>query len=56
MNDNILDRGKIKWQPAFFLPLAFEMQPTMFKDQQRQPYSWRFYFCFNREHLFIYNI
>jgi hypothetical protein len=32
----IRDRGKIKWQPASFLPLAFEMQRSMFKDQERQ--------------------
>jgi hypothetical protein len=30
------DRGKIKWQPASFLPLGFEMTRAMFKDQQRQ--------------------
>ncbi|WP_423800773.1 YolD-like family protein [Neobacillus sp. SAB-20_R2A] len=33
----IRDRGKIKWQPASFIPLAFEMQRAMFKDQERQP-------------------
>ncbi len=33
----IRDRGKIKWQPASFIPLAFEMQRTMYKDQERQP-------------------
>nr|WP_257962615.1 YolD-like family protein [Bacillus halotolerans] len=33
----IRDRGKLKWQPASFLPLAFEMQREMFKDQERQP-------------------
>jgi len=32
----IRDRGKLKWQPASFLPLAFEMQREMFKDQERQ--------------------
>ncbi|TWE08765.1 YolD-like protein [Neobacillus bataviensis] len=32
----IRDRGKRKWQPASFLPLAFEMQREMFKDQERQ--------------------
>lgn len=31
----IRDRGKLKWQPASFLPLAFEMQREMFKDQER---------------------
>lgn len=33
----IRDRGKLKWQPASFLPLAFEMQRDIFKDQERQP-------------------
>jgi hypothetical protein len=33
----IRDRGKIKWQPASFMPLGFEMTRTMFKDQERQP-------------------
>ncbi|WP_378585107.1 YolD-like family protein [Neobacillus sp. GCM10023253] len=33
----IRDRGKLKWQPASFLPLAFEMQRSMFKDQERLP-------------------
>ena len=33
----IRDRGKIKWQPASFIPLAFEMQRSMYKDQERQP-------------------
>ncbi|MBT2736590.1 YolD-like family protein [Bacillus sp. ISL-7] len=32
----VRDRGKLKWQPASFLPLAFEMQREMFKDQERQ--------------------
>ena len=32
----IRDRGKLKWQPASFLPLAFEIQREMFKDQERQ--------------------
>jgi hypothetical protein len=31
----IRDRGKLKWQPASFLPLAFEMQREMFKNQER---------------------
>lgn len=31
----IRDRGKLKWQPASFLPLAFEMTSEMFKDQAR---------------------
>lgn len=29
-------RGKIKWQPASFIPLAYEIQRSMFKDQERQ--------------------
>jgi hypothetical protein len=33
----IRDRGKIKWQSASFIPLAFEMTREMFKDQARQP-------------------
>jgi hypothetical protein len=33
----IRDRGKLKWQPASFMPLAFEMQREMFKDQERMP-------------------
>jgi hypothetical protein len=33
----IRDRGKIKWQPASFMPLGFEMTRAMFKDQERQP-------------------
>lgn len=33
----IRDRGKIKWQPASFIPVAFEMQHSMYKDQERQP-------------------
>jgi hypothetical protein len=33
----IRDRGKIRWQPASFIPLAFEMARSMFKDQERQP-------------------
>jgi hypothetical protein len=32
----IRDRGKIKWQPASFLPLGFEMTRSMFKDQERK--------------------
>jgi hypothetical protein len=32
----IRDRGKLKWQPASFIPLGFEMTRAMFKDQQRQ--------------------
>jgi hypothetical protein len=32
----IRDRGKIKWQPASFMPEAFAMTREMFKDQQRQ--------------------
>ncbi|MBT2730551.1 YolD-like family protein [Bacillus sp. ISL-75] len=31
----IRDRGKLKWQPASFMPVAFEMQREMFKDQER---------------------
>jgi hypothetical protein len=31
----IHDRGKLKWQPASFLPLAFEMTREMFRDQAR---------------------
>ncbi|MDR7078592.1 hypothetical protein J2Y03_003644 [Neobacillus niacini] len=31
----IRDRGKMKWQSASFLPLAFEMTSEMFKDQAR---------------------
>jgi hypothetical protein len=31
----IRDRGKLKWRPASFIPLAFEMQREMFKDQER---------------------
>ncbi|WP_251028409.1 YolD-like family protein [Bacillus sp. ISL-18] len=31
----IRDRGKMKWQSASFLPLAFEMTREMFKDQAR---------------------
>jgi hypothetical protein len=31
----IRDRGKIKWQSASFIPLAFEMTSKMFKDQAR---------------------
>jgi hypothetical protein len=34
---SIRDRGKIKWQPASFMPLGFEMTRAMFKDQARQP-------------------
>lgn len=33
----IRDRGKLKWQPTSFMPLAFEMQRGMFKDQERMP-------------------
>ena len=33
---SIRDLGKIKWQPASFLPLAFDMQRLMFKDLERQ--------------------
>ena len=33
----IRDRGKIKWQPASFMPLGFEMTRAMYKDQERQP-------------------
>lgn len=32
----IWDRGKIKWQPASFIPLSFEMTRAMFKDQERK--------------------
>jgi hypothetical protein len=31
----IRDRGKIKWQSASLIPLAFEMTRKMFKDQAR---------------------
>ncbi|MEH7255657.1 YolD-like family protein [Neobacillus niacini] len=31
----IRDRGKMKWQAASFLPLAFEMTSEMYKDQAR---------------------
>jgi hypothetical protein len=31
----IRDRGKMKWQSASFIPLAFEMTSEMFKDQAR---------------------
>lgn len=31
----IRDRGKMKWQSASFIPLAFEMTTEMFKDQAR---------------------
>jgi hypothetical protein len=31
----IRDRDKLKWRPASFIPLAFEMQREMFKDQER---------------------
>ncbi|MGF6947889.1 hypothetical protein QF028_000382 [Neobacillus sp. B4I6] len=31
----IRDRGKMKWQSASFIPLAFEMTSEMFKDQSR---------------------
>jgi hypothetical protein len=31
----IRDRGKIKWRPASFIPLGFEMNRSMFKDQER---------------------
>lgn len=31
----IRDRGKMKWQSASFLPLAFKMTNEMFKDQAR---------------------
>jgi hypothetical protein len=31
----IRDRGKMKWQSASFIPLAFEMNSEMFKDQAR---------------------
>jgi hypothetical protein len=33
----IRDRGKMKWQSASFIPLAFEMTSEMFKDQARAP-------------------
>jgi hypothetical protein len=29
----IRDRGKMKWQAASFIPLAFEMTSEMFKEQ-----------------------
>jgi hypothetical protein len=32
----IRDRGKMKWQSAAFIPLAFEMISEMFKDQSRK--------------------
>ncbi|MFJ5717229.1 YolD-like family protein [Neobacillus sp. NPDC093127] len=31
----IRDRGKIKWNPASFMPEAFAMTRDMFKDQAR---------------------
>ncbi|MDR4948130.1 YolD-like family protein [Neobacillus cucumis] len=31
----IRDRGKVKWQSASFIPLAFEMTNEMFKDPAR---------------------
>jgi hypothetical protein len=31
----IRDRGKIKWQPASFMPVGFGMTRAMFKDQER---------------------
>ncbi|WP_223592781.1 YolD-like family protein [Neobacillus bataviensis] len=31
----IRDRGKIKWNPASFMPEGFAMQREMFKDQER---------------------
>jgi hypothetical protein len=31
------NRGKIKVQPASFMPLGFKMTRAMFKDQARQP-------------------
>jgi hypothetical protein len=31
----IRDRGKMKWQPASFMPLGFEMNRAMFKDQEQ---------------------
>lgn len=31
----IRDRGKMKWQSASFIPLAFEMTNKMFKEQAR---------------------
>jgi hypothetical protein len=30
------DRGKMKWRPASFIPLGFEMTAAMFKDQERK--------------------
>lgn len=33
----IRDRGKIKWRPASFTPLGFEMSRAMSKDQERKP-------------------
>ena len=32
----IRDRGILKWAPASFMPLGFEMTRKMFKDQERQ--------------------
>ena len=32
----IRDRGKIKWNPASFMPEAFAMTRDMYKDQERQ--------------------
>jgi hypothetical protein len=32
----IRDRGKIKWRPASFMPLGFEMTRAMLKDQERK--------------------
>lgn len=33
----IRDRGKMKWNPASFMPEVFKMQRDMFKDQERKP-------------------
>lgn len=32
----IRDRGKMKWQPASFMPEGFAMTREMFRDQTRQ--------------------
>jgi hypothetical protein len=32
----IRDRGKMKWRPASFIPLGFEMNAAMYKDQERK--------------------
>jgi hypothetical protein len=34
---SLRDRGKMKWRPASFIPLAFEMTDKMYQDQERLP-------------------